>query len=183
MNCKIRAVFDASTIRVYQAFNNDIADEAVALCTFGKSFQLNRMTWIKPSFLWMMYRSGWAAKENQTRILAIDMKREGFDFIVSNAVLSHFSDTLYESREMWEKLLQKSEIRCQWDPDRDIYGHPQEQRAIQLGIKGRTVKRYINEWIVRITDITPFVLETKQAIINRSFSQNMLPNETEYPYQ
>ena len=62
MQNKIRAVFDANTIRVYQAYNDIIADEAIALDTFGKSFQLNRMTWIKTSFLWMMYRSGWAQK-------------------------------------------------------------------------------------------------------------------------
>ncbi|WP_422570328.1 DUF4291 family protein, partial [Erwinia billingiae] len=29
------------------------------------------MTWIKPSFLWMMYRSGWGMKDpGQKRILA-----------------------------------------------------------------------------------------------------------------
>ncbi|WP_458785448.1 DUF4291 family protein [Vallitalea sediminicola] len=32
------------------------------LKSFGSSFKLNRMTWVKPSFLWMMYRSGWAKK-------------------------------------------------------------------------------------------------------------------------
>ena len=61
---KIYAKFDDKTIRVYQAYNNKIADEAIK----------TRMTWIKPSFLWMMYRCGWAEKENQERVLAIDIK-------------------------------------------------------------------------------------------------------------
>ncbi|AMD95606.1 hypothetical protein AXF11_08495 [Leptotrichia sp. oral taxon 847] len=52
----IYAVFDDKTIRVYQAYNNEIADEALKLGRFGSKFSLNRMTWIKPSFLWMMYR-------------------------------------------------------------------------------------------------------------------------------
>ena len=52
----IYAVFDNKTIRVYQAYNNEIADEALKLGKFGSKFSLNRMTWIKPSFLWMMYR-------------------------------------------------------------------------------------------------------------------------------
>ena len=77
----IYAVFDDKTIRVYQAYNNEIADEALKLGKFGSKFSLNRMTWIKPSFLWMMYRSGWATKQGQERILAIDLKREGFDEI------------------------------------------------------------------------------------------------------
>ncbi|EFG35342.1 DUF4291 family protein [Fusobacterium vincentii] len=71
---KIYTKFDDKTIRVYQAYNNVIADEAIKLGTFGEHFSLTRMTWIKPSFLWMMYRCGWAEKENQERILAIDIK-------------------------------------------------------------------------------------------------------------
>ncbi len=51
----IYAVFDDKTIRVYQAYNNEIADEALKLGKFGSKFSLTRMTWIKPSFLWMMY--------------------------------------------------------------------------------------------------------------------------------
>lgn len=60
---KIYAKYDDKTIRVYQAYNNKIADEAIKLGTFGKNFSLTRMTWIKPSFLWMMYRCGWAEKK------------------------------------------------------------------------------------------------------------------------
>lgn len=51
------------------------------------------MTWIKPSFLWMMYRCGWASKTGQERVLAIDIKREAFDYIVKHAVLSHYDST------------------------------------------------------------------------------------------
>lgn len=56
---EIRAVYDDNTIRVYQAYCREIAEEAVMLGTFGKRFKMERMTWIKPSFLWMMYRCGW----------------------------------------------------------------------------------------------------------------------------
>lgn len=37
---------------------------------------MERMTWIKPSFLWMMYRAGWGFKDKgQRRVLAIDISR------------------------------------------------------------------------------------------------------------
>ena len=75
---KILALYDEDTIRVYQAYNARIADEVLSKGTFGLYFKMNRMTWIKPSFLWMMYRSGWATKVGQERILAIDIKRTGF---------------------------------------------------------------------------------------------------------
>ena len=176
----IYAVFDEKTIRVYQAYNNEIADEALKLGKFGSKFSLNRMTWIKPSFLWMMYRSGWASKQGQERILAIDLKREGFDEIVRNSVLSSFREVSDLSKEEWKEKLENSEVRCQWDPDRDIYGNPIGRRAIQLGIKGETVKKYVNEWIVNITDITEEVIEMREKIENGSLLDNLLPNEKKY---
>ena len=176
----IYAVFDDKTIRVYQAYNNEIADEALKLEKFGSKFSLTRMTWIKPSFLWMMYRSGWASKQGQERILAIDLKREGFDEIVRNAVLSSFREVSDLSKEEWKEKLENSEVRCQWDPDRDIYGNPIGRRAIQLGIKGETVRKYINDWIVNITDITDKVIEMREKIENGSFLDNLLPNEKKY---
>ena len=102
----IYAIYDDKTIRVYQAYNNEIADEALKLGKFGSKFSLTRMTWIKPSFLWMMYRSGWASKQGQERILAIDLKREGFDEIVKNAVLSSFREVSNLSKEEWKEKLE-----------------------------------------------------------------------------
>ena len=177
---KIYAVFDDKTIRVYQAYNNEIADEALKLGKFGSKFSLTRMTWIKPSFLWMMYRSGWATKQGQERILAIDLKRKGFDEIVRNSVFSSFREVSDLSKEEWKEKLENSEVRCQWDPDRDIYGNPIGRRAIQLGIKGETVRKYINDWIVNITDITDKVIEMREKIENGSFLDNLLPNEKKY---
>ena len=40
----IYAIFDEKTIRVYQAYNNEIADETLKLGRFGSKFSLNRMT-------------------------------------------------------------------------------------------------------------------------------------------
>ena len=85
---KINALYDDNTVRVYQAYRNEIADEALKLGTFGSHFKKTRMTWIKPSFLWMMYRAGWAEKEGQERILAIDITKDGFLTILKNSVLS-----------------------------------------------------------------------------------------------
>lgn len=177
---KIYAKYNEETIRVYQAYNNAIADEVIKLGIFGDSFKMGRMTWVKPSFLWMMYRSGWATKEGQNRILAIDMKKTGFDFIVNNAVLSSFSAEIYKTHEHWKTMLEKSEIRCQWDPDRDIYGNPQKQRTIQLGIKGSILESYVHDWIIEISDITQEIINIREAIKLNKFTESMLPVEKEY---
>ena len=107
-NREIRAIYNAETIRVYQAYNNIIADEAIMLNKGGGGGGGNRMTRIKPSFLWMMYRSGWATKQGQNRILAIDMDRIGFEEIVVNAVTSTFDDKLYSNIEEWKNAIKDS---------------------------------------------------------------------------
>ncbi|HOY05022.1 MAG TPA: DUF4291 family protein [Saprospiraceae bacterium] len=61
---------------VYQAFNPAIAAYAAEHRRFGgPAYSFNRMSWIKPNFLWMMYRAGRAAKPSQERILAIEYSR------------------------------------------------------------------------------------------------------------
>ena len=54
---QIRAIFDEDTITVYQAYSKKIALPAVKNQKFVPPFKMERMTWIKPSFLWMMYLS------------------------------------------------------------------------------------------------------------------------------
>jgi len=75
---QIRALHDDQTITVYQAYAPEIAEPAVAAGRFTAGFHRDRMTWIKPSFLWMMYRCGWAAKPGQERVLAIRIRRGPF---------------------------------------------------------------------------------------------------------
>ena len=50
---EIRADYDNRSIIVYQAYREEIALPAIAQQRFVPPFSLNRMTWIKPSFLWM----------------------------------------------------------------------------------------------------------------------------------
>ncbi|MDE6926969.1 MAG: DUF4291 domain-containing protein [Acetatifactor sp.] len=179
---EIRAVYSEDTVRVYQAYSADIAGEAVKLGAFGPKFKMERMTWIKPSFLWMMYRCGWGTKENQEHILAIDIPREKFEFLVRNAVLSSYDDTVYKSREEWKEFIQHSEIRCQWDPERDIHGNALEYRSIQIGIRGAVVKEYVNEWLVQLTDITEYVCSLRKRKDMGHDIAESLPHEKVYRF-
>ncbi|WP_339223354.1 DUF4291 domain-containing protein [Paenibacillus sp. FSL H8-0332] len=179
----IMAHYNDQTVRVYQAYNHKIADEVLRLGQFGPSFRIDRMTWIKPSFLWMMYRAGWATKTDQERILAIDITREGFNHILSQVVLSSYDPDLYVSQEEWHMKLQDSQVRCQWDPDRDIHGNKLPGRAIQLGLRGEMVHNYIHKWIVEIHDITEYVADTREAIQSGTFSMDLLSKETPYPVE
>jgi hypothetical protein len=112
----IRATYSDRTIRVYQAYRREIAIPALAAGRFVPPFSMTRMTWIKPSFNWMMYRSGYATKPGQEVVLGIDITREGLEWALQNAVLSRFSPTVHSSAEEWQNLLTVKPVRIQWDP-------------------------------------------------------------------
>ncbi len=178
---EIRAVYDAETVRVYQAYHRVIAEEAVRLGTFGPHFSMNRMTWIKPSFLWMMYHCGWAEKENQEHVLAIDIRRTGFDSAVRQAVASSYRPECGMTKEQCQAAVQHSDVRVQWDPEKDVSGQDLPYRSIQLGLRGKAVQDYVQDWIVRITDISE---QVRALNLRRKAGEDisaLLPREL--PYQ
>jgi hypothetical protein len=85
---EIRASYDSHFITVYQAYNSAIASTAVSTQNLSASplYKPRRATWIKPSWCWMMYRSGYSYKDsNQSRILALKMTHENFQKLLRTA--------------------------------------------------------------------------------------------------
>ncbi|WP_258086247.1 DUF4291 domain-containing protein [Xenorhabdus bovienii] len=183
-NNPIRAFYTEEYIRVYQAFSDTIADSAIKNGTFvSPPFSMTRMTWIKPSFLWMMYRSGWAMKDSgQTRILAIDITHEGFREIVRQGVISHYDPDFFDSMDAWKEKVQNSDVVIQWDPERDILLNKLEQRTIQIGLRNKAVDNYVNQWIVNISDMTHMAHEIYELVRNNKLdlAQALLPKEEIY---
>ncbi|RPD42647.1 DUF4291 domain-containing protein [Chitinophaga barathri] len=180
----IRALWNEETITVYQAYNPAIANSAVKNKTFvSPPFKKERMTWIKPSFLWMMYRAGWGTKENQERILSIQIKREGFEWALQNSCLSHYDPVFDASHEGWKTRLHNSLVRVQWDPEKDIHLQNLPYRSIQIGLSGIAVEKYVNEWITGIEDITDQCTVIRQLVEKKQIGEAkaLLPVETVYP--
>ena len=164
---------------VYMAFNDAIADYAVEHQKLGgDSFSFNRMSWIKPGFLWMMYRSGWADKENQNRILALWISKKDFEKILSQTVHSSFDEKVYGSRENWRLELKTKKVRLQWDPDHDPHGNNLERKAIQLGLKGKMLRLFATGMVMKIEDVTEFVKTQKNILKSSGVGNLMIPNET-----
>jgi len=182
---EIRAVYDEKTIRVYQAYSDPIADAALAKGTFvSPPFKMDRMTWIKPSFLWMMYRAGWGNKdEGQKRILAIDISREGFEWALAHGCLSHADESM--TQEQWQQKKDKSPVRIQWDPERDLRLNAQSHRAIQIGLSKEAVQLYVNEWIRGISEVTAQAKEIQALVADRrvDLAAALLPPERPYIVQ
>ncbi len=180
---QIRAVYDVDTIRIYQAFSDAIADAALAAHTLVPPFRLDRMTWIKPSFTWMMYRSGWATKQGQQRIFALDITRKGFEWALAHSCLSQFDPNFYDSYEAWQYAKRKCNVRIQWDPERSPRMARLTHSTIQIGISGVAVVRYTQEWIQQLTDVTGYAVDMRQRMASERTEQWLqdLPNELPYP--
>jgi hypothetical protein len=177
----ILAQFDDETIVVYQAYRPGIGHFAATHGRFGGEWSSDRMSWVKPNFLWMMYRSGWAEKLDQEVVLAVRLERAGFDQILAACVPSSFDPGRWPSEAEWRHAVSRSDVRLQWDPDHDPGGRPVERRALQLGLRGETLRRYAEEWIVDIEDVTPLVLAEKAHARERGYVHLSTPFERVYP--
>ncbi|RYG72264.1 DUF4291 domain-containing protein [bacterium] len=176
----IMAQFDAESIVVYQAYNPAIGHFAARHGYFGGEFRPTRMSWIKPNFLWMMYRSGWGTKPNQEVTLAVRIKLSLWEDILAQAVVSSFNAEDFEDNNAWRKAVEDSEVRLQWDPDHDPYGQKSQRRAIQLGLRGEMLQRYIRDEVLEIKDISSWVEIQRQYVLTHQLDRLDLPSERVY---
>ncbi|MCX4985781.1 DUF4291 domain-containing protein [Streptomyces sp. NBC_00572] len=151
---QIRADYDARTIVVYQAYSPAIADAALRAGRFVAPFSFHRMTWIKPSFMWLMHRSNWARKPGQERVLAVRITREGWEEALSRAVLTTADPV----------AVTQAAVHVQWDPERSPRGAALNHYSIQVGIGRHLIRTFTDDWIVSLTDLTPQVRKASTLI-------------------
>ncbi|MDI2125124.1 DUF4291 domain-containing protein [Yinghuangia seranimata] len=169
----VRADFDSASIVVYQAYSASIAEPALAAQRFVAPFSFGRMTWIKPSFLWLMHRSNWARKPGQERILAVRISRHAWDGVLARAVPTT-SDP---------DRLAAAEVHVQWDPERSLRGAALNHYSIQIGVGRTLVREFAEEWVVGITDMTPTVRRVADLVRGGRAAQArpLMPPERDYP--
>jgi hypothetical protein len=161
----ILAHHDAETIVVYQAYRPAIARHVLAHGAFGGAdFSYARMGWIKPNFLWMMYRSGWGTKEGQEMTLGLRLSRQFFDRILAEAVASSFGQSGFTAEDEWKAAMAQSDVRLQWDPDHGPNGNPLSRRAIQLGLRGPILEAFGQRELLEAIDLTAFVARQRAAL-------------------
>ncbi|MCT2278897.1 DUF4291 domain-containing protein [Micromonospora chalcea] len=180
---QIRAAFTADAVTVYQAYPPEIADAALRAGRFVPPFKRERMTWIKPSFRWMMYRCGWALKPGQERVLAVDVSRTGFEWALRHACLSSYDPRLHPDREAWRRGLRASPVRVQWDPERSLRLAPLPYRSLQVGLSGEAVHRYVDEWVLGLTDVTGLARSVHGRLTDgdEAGAAALVPVEQPYP--
>jgi hypothetical protein len=179
---EIRADFDRETIVVYQAYSPAIAEAALNAQRFVPPFSFGRMTWIKPSFLWLMHRSRWAQKSAQERILAVRMTRDGWDEALALAVPTSFEPALFRTAHDWTQQFRQAKVHLQWDPERSLRGAALPYSSIQVGLSRHISRRYVEGWTVSIEDYTPRVQKIYDLLHSghADKSRRLLPPENVY---
>ena len=175
---RIIAQYTQDTIVLYQAYSKEISGPAIMhqdFITENPNFSIGRMTWVKPNFLWMMFRSDWGSKKNQETILAFFVNRFWFELCIKEAALSGK-----------DKNCKQRNVVVQWDPDHTPGGGKHKARkAIQIGLR----KLRSEEWaqgtkgpaIRKILDITDFVHQANETRIARD--NFLMPKERIYPFE
>ena len=186
---QVRADYDDKTITVYQAYNQAIASAAVAEQKLNASpeFLTTRMTWIKPSWAWMLYRAGYSYKDpGQERILALKMNHDTFINLLERAVLTvhdrggtkakmegesspalsdgtsdNTSGRIHHTAAGAVKL---TDVKVQWDPERTIRLDKLEYRSIQIGIPKAISSDWVEHMIVKIEDVTDKARRLKHVL-------------------
>lgn len=180
---EIRAEFDNRSITVYQAYQKAIALPAIQHNRFVPPFSLTRMSWIKPSFLWLMERSNWGLKSGQEMILAIRITREGWEKALSHAVLTSYDPRVYHNYDEWSTQFEKALVHVQWDPERTLRGKSLPEKSIQVGLSRHIIEQYVNDWTLEIRDMTSLVRKMYGLLQGgqEAKARGLLPKERVYP--
>jgi hypothetical protein len=96
-------------------------------------------------------------------------------------VASSFTASAFGTQEDWAEAVKRSDVRLQWDPDHDPRGAPLRRRAIQLGLRGSTLQRLNEEWLLGVDDISAFVQEQRAHVGDLAALQT--PQEEVYPLE
>ncbi|MCY1044758.1 DUF4291 domain-containing protein [Corallococcus sp. bb12-1] len=180
---EVRADFDRASIVLYQAYPDAIADVAVKQQKFGPPFSVGRMTWIKPSFLWLMHRSNWGRKSGQERTLAVRIKRSGWEEALGAGVLTAYEPKAHGTQDAWRKAFESAPVHIQWDPERTLRGAGLPHDSIQVGLSRAVIQRFVDDWTVSITDLTPLTQKLRKHLDDGRADQatRLLPKESVYP--
>jgi hypothetical protein len=180
---EVRADYDANTIVVYQAYSSQIANAALEHGRFVAPFSFHRMTWIKPSFLWLMARSNWGARAGQERTLAVRITRTGWERALSLAVPTDPQAPGYEHYDAWRAAFDQAAVHVQWDTERSLHGAGLPYYSIQVGLSRHVIREFVDAWITEIVDFTERVRKMRDFLNSRQLdkARRLLPREMVYP--
>jgi hypothetical protein len=108
------------------------------------------------------------------------IRRRFFEQILRSAVVSSFAGGSDEAHAEWKANLASSDVRLQWDPDHDPAGSKLARRAIQLGLRGETLRSFATQELQQVIDMTPLIAEQRPRAVREKWPLLHTPLEHVY---
>lgn len=180
---QVRAQFTDATVRVYQVVPRDFGDAALDAGTFVPPFPMGQMMWLKPSFLSQVFRWQLASRTAPHMLLAIDVKRAAFEWMLATSCAATHEPDLFPFRDAWARRMAQTSVRLQWDQDKTVLAKPLPCRSVSLGLSGETLEHYIEDWIVGLTSSEGLAQWISSAMKDKRYVEAAahLPVEQLYP--
>jgi len=174
---RVLAQFDDDAVWVYQAHGDELAAHALAQGRFGGAkWKADRLMRLRTSLPGVAVRSDWGRREGRGRILAIRLRRAGFDAMLRQAVYAHFHEKIYKSRRSWQLATRYAAVTVEWVPDTSPAGNPLTRERVRLGLRGPALRRFNEDWILGVVEVTDLVRSMRDA-----GTEGEVPAEAPYP--
>lgn len=161
----VQATFDSSVVVVWQAHSHEVADAALRNGQFGgRLWRTDRVTRFRLSLPSLLARNGWATRPGRERILAVALRREGFDAMLRQAVHAGYEPDIYPTRNSWHLATRYGHVVVAWHSDVDPAGGELERDTLRMGVRDATLERFTRDWVVAVEDWTPWVVENRGRV-------------------
>jgi hypothetical protein len=116
----------------------------------------------------------------EERVLAIKMRHEHFQHLLSLASVTHSNGGPLSQED------RRKPVRVQWDPERLTVLQDPFHRNIRIGISSQISMKWINNWIVDIEDVTDEARVSKKAVdaghfgLKELVERGLFPDERVY---
>lgn len=110
---------------------------------------------------------------------------QAYEPAIAEAALAagRFVPPFRRGRMTWTRQVRESPVRVQWDPERSLRLEPLPYRSLQVSLGGEAARRYADEWVVRLADVTPLAASVSRAVAagDLEAASAQLPVEMPYP--
>ena len=161
---QVLATYDDDSVVVWQAHCPEVARPALDSGHLGgPAWSTDRLSRLRLSLPSLLDRCDWGRRVGRERILAISLKRTGFEAMLRQAAHAAFEPAIYASTASWRLATRYTNVVIDWFPDRDTTGAELARETPRLGLRHDALGRFASEWVLAIEDWTEWVVEHRQS--------------------
>lgn len=150
------ACFDPEVVTVFAAHQPEIGAWAAANGTLGgPAWAGDRVARFRLSLPRVMSRSERGERTGKEVVLALAIRREGFDSVLRQAVhWREYPAAIFDTPGKWRLATRYTEVVVDFAPDCRPDGSDLPRMTPRFGVRGHALKRLLKDWVVGVTDLT-----------------------------